>query len=60
MGQAEIRPNASPVLLVKSMKRKRGEIADSESEHDEAASDLEFGWAADDDTSDIEGLLEDS
>ena len=58
MGQAEIRPNASPVLLVKSMKRKRGEIADSE--HDEAASDLEFGWAADDDTSDIEGLLEDS
>lgn len=38
------------------MKRKRGEIADSESEEGEAASDQEFGWAVDDNALSIEGL----
>ena len=40
-----------------SMKRKRGEIADSESD-DGPASDLEYGWDGDDDGIDREGLME--
>ena len=39
------------------MKRKRGEIADSESEDEEAASDQDFGWAEDDDTLNAASLL---
>ena len=41
---------ASPVLPTTSLKRKRGEIADSQSEDEEAGSDLEFGWDGDDAT----------
>ena len=47
--QKNIILNASPVLPAPSSKRKRGEIADSQSEDEEADSDREFGWAADDD-----------
>ena len=38
------------VLPVTSLKRKRGEIGDSQSEDEEAESDQEFGWAGDYDT----------
>lgn len=48
MTQAEIRLNASPLLPAVSTKRKRGEIADSDSDDEEQASDREFGWAGDD------------
>lgn len=39
------------------MKRKRGEIADSESD-DEVASDQEFGWAGADDALNADELLD--
>lgn len=42
-----------------SLKRKRGEIADSQFEDEEAAaSDQEFGWAADDMTLNAEELFD--
>ena len=56
MDRAKIRLNSSPPLPPTSIKRKRGEIADSESEEGEAASDQEFGWAVDDNALSIEGL----
>jgi hypothetical protein len=40
------------------MKRKRGEIADSESEDGEAPSDEEFGWAAGHDPINSEALVD--
>ena len=49
MDQTEIQLNTSPVLQATSLKRKREEIADSQSEDEEAESDREFGWARDDD-----------
>lgn len=48
----------SPVLPAASTKRKRGEIADSESEDGEAASDQDFGWAEDDDALNAASLLD--
>lgn len=50
MDQTEIRLDKSPLLLATSLKRKREEIADSQSEDEEANSDREFDWAGDDDT----------
>lgn len=51
--------NASPLLPATSLKRKREEIADSQSEEEEtAASDQEFGWIADDETLNAEELLD--
>ena len=44
----EIRRNASPVLQASTLKRKRDEIADSQSDDGTAASDEEFGWAGED------------
>ncbi len=59
LDQADMIRNASPVLLGTSLKRKRGEIADSQSEDEEAASsDREFGWAGDDETLNAEELLD--
>lgn len=55
--QADIRRNSSPVLSATSLKRKREEIADSQSEEEEPASDQKFGWAGGDDTLEAEGLL---
>ena len=55
--QAEIRLNVSPILPATSIKRKRGEIADSESEDEEAASDHDFGWAEDDDALNAAALI---
>ncbi|KAL6717269.1 hypothetical protein ACLMJK_005184 [Lecanora helva] len=46
--------DASSVLPVTAVKRKREENTDSQSEDDEAISDREFGWAADDTTLNIE------
>lgn len=46
--QTKIRLNASPVMPATSSKRKREEVADSQSENEEAESDQEFGWAGDD------------
>ena len=40
------------------MKRKRGEIANSESEDEESASDQEFDWAEGDDALNAEALLD--
>ena len=56
--QVEIRLNVSPVLPAASIKRKRGEIADSETEDGEAASDQDFGWAEDDDALNAASLLD--
>ncbi|KAF6240862.1 hypothetical protein HO173_000654 [Letharia columbiana] len=56
--QTKIRLNGSPVLPATSLKRKRGEIANSQSEDEEAESDQEFGWAADDHILTTEALLE--
>lgn len=50
MDDANLMRNASPVVPATSSKRKREEVADSESEDEEAASDQEFGWAGDDAT----------
>jgi len=59
LDQADMIRNASPVLPGTSLKRKRGEIADSQSEDEEAASsDREFGWAGDDETLNAEELLD--
>ncbi|KAL2052373.1 hypothetical protein ABVK25_007245 [Lepraria finkii] len=55
MDRAKIRLKSSPPLPT-SVKRKRGEIADSESEEGEAVSDLEFSWALDDNALRIESL----
>lgn len=53
------RRDVSPLLPATSLKRKREEIADSQSEDEEtAASDQEFGWAADDETLNAEELLD--
>ncbi len=57
MDLADMTRNASPILPATSLKRKRGEIVDSQSE-DEAASDREFGWAVDDETVNAEELLQ--
>ena len=54
---ADIRRNASPLRQATSLKRKRDEIANSESEDEEAPSDEEFGWAGGDDAVDAEELL---
>ena len=40
------------------MKRKRREIADSESEDEEVASDQDFGWAENDDALNAAALLD--
>ena len=56
--QAEINLNASPMLPTTATKRKRGEIADSESDDEKGASDQEFGWAENDDVINAEGLLD--
>ena len=56
--QAEIRLNISPVLPAISKKRKRGEIADSESEDEDGASDQDFGWAENDDALNAAALLD--
>ena len=58
MDQTKIRLNASPVFAATSLKRKRGEIANSQSEDEEAESDREFGWAGDDDIMTKEAALE--
>lgn len=58
MDQAEIRLDKSPLLLATSLKRKREEIADSQSEDEESNSDREFDWAGDDDTLTTGVLLE--
>lgn len=58
MAKTEISLNASSALPAVSMKRKRGEIADSESDDEEAASDHEFGWAGDGDALNADGLLD--
>ena len=50
MDQAEIRLNKSPVPLATSLKRKREEIADSQSEDEEANAGQEFALAGEDDT----------
>ena len=56
--QAELRLNVSPVLPATSLKRKHGEIADSESEDGNTASDQDYGWAVDDNEFNAEGLLD--
>ena len=56
--QAELQLNVSPVLPATSLKRKRGEIADSESEDGDVASDQDYGWAEDDNALNAEGLLD--
>ena len=49
MDHTDVRRNASPVLQTSILKRKRDEIADSQSEDGTAASDEEFGWANNED-----------
>ena len=56
--QTEIRLNRLPVLPATSSKRKREEIADSQSDDEEAESDREFGWAGDDDTLTTQAVLD--
>ena len=48
--QTEIRQNQTSVQPAPSLKRKRGEIDNSQSEDEETESDREFGWAGEDDT----------
>lgn len=48
--QTEIRPNQTSIQPAPSLKRKRGEIVNSQSEDEETESDREFGWAGEDDT----------
>lgn len=56
--QADIRRNASPIPAT-SLKRKRGDIVDSQSDdEDAAASDQDFGWAGEDETLKAEELLD--
>lgn len=52
------RGNRSPTLPRQSRKRKRREIAESQSEEEEGRSDLEFGWAAEDEQLHSEQILE--
>ncbi|KAL9134437.1 MAG: hypothetical protein Q9175_004379 [Cornicularia normoerica] len=56
--QTEIRLNRLPVLPATSLKRKRGGIADSQSEDEEAESDQEFGGAGDDDIRTAEAVAD--
>ena len=44
LDEAKIASNLSPTLVPTSLKRKRDEVADSESEAEDAGSDQEFGW----------------
>lgn len=46
MNYARPNPTCSPVLPVRSHKRKRDEIGDSESADEEIGSDEEFGWGS--------------
>ena len=48
--QTETRLNETSVQPALSLKRKRGEIVDSQSEDEETESDREFGWVGEDDT----------
>ena len=48
LDKSEIAAQVSPPLPEVSLKRKRDEIADSESDDGDAGSDQEFGWGADD------------
>lgn len=50
MDRTDIGLNGPPGLPATSLKRKRGEVVDSQSEDEEAESDQEFGWAGDYDT----------
>lgn len=57
--ESEIPTNISPVLPIMSHKRKRGEIADSDSaEEGETGSDQEFGWDANEEALDPGNLAE--
>lgn len=58
ISQEEISMKTTPILLDHSLKRKRAEIADSESDNGDVGSDEEFGWAGDNDSLTAEGLLE--
>ena len=58
MEAADIKAHTSPALRAASLKRRYGEIADSESEDVDAASDHEFGWDGDEATLEAEGLVE--
>lgn len=55
--QAELRLNVSPVLPANSLKRRRGEVADSESEDGDVPSDQDYGWTEDDNELNAEGIL---
>lgn len=55
--QSETRTAISPVLPATSRKRKKSEIADSESEND-GVSDQEFGWGVEDEALNADSLLE--
>ena len=58
MNQTDIKSNESPVLQSTSLKRKRGEIADSQSEDEQVESDREFDWAVEDDATVTEAALD--
>lgn len=57
LDHADIRRNASPILPATSLKRKREQIADSQSEGEEIASDQVFGWGGEEDTLNPEEML---
>ena len=58
MSAEAIEANVSPLKPGPPLKRKREEIADSDSENGEVGSDEEFGWAGDEDSLAIESLTE--
>lgn len=49
LGNTSVHPNRSLVTPAPSLKRKRTEIGDSQSEDEKGGSDEEFGWDDDDD-----------
>ena len=58
MDAADIKTRTSPAQRAASLKRRYGQVADSESEDGAAASDHEFGWDGDEATLEAEGLVE--
>ena len=57
LDKSQLRCQITAETMAMNPKRKRDEIADSESEDEDARSDREFGWGAEDETMQAEQLL---
>ena len=57
LDKSQLRCQITAETMATNPKRKRDEIADSESEDEDARSDREFGWGAEDETLQAEHLL---